>query len=203
MSLYVILNLDDGSRAHAAQVPFKNPPAPGLLCIVRSQDGFLDPARFVRVEEREVPPPASEPCEFVSFATRAEAARAIGNAEALVAVRQKVLDWFVANTRDPAVLRLRWSNRRERLVLRVSPQSRTDVRELRQMLADDLRCALDIRLEPTRQIAAETGGVGSCGRPLCCALGIAHPEDSLLAKARSRDTAVGICNRPCCCLDFQ
>lgn len=202
METHALLGFEDGTLACAARVPFRTPPQPWALCLVRSADGFADPARFIRVEERETPPVASEPVEFVSFATRAEAARALSNAEAAHEARQSVCDELSALGREVHILRLRYSIRRERLVVQLSPQSFTDAKTLREAVAAKLRCQVDVRIIQQRMFAAAVGGLGVCGRRLCCSLGIAPERDPNGAAPRPRDTSPGLCNRPCCCISY-
>jgi len=200
--LHALLTLEDGTLACAERVPFRSAPGQGTLCLVRAADGFSDPARFLRAEEREAPPHASEAVDFVSFATRAEAARALSNAAAALEARQTICDELSAMGREALLLRLRYSLRRERLVVQLSPQSFTDAKSLRDVISSKLRCQVDVRIVMQRSLAAAIGGLGVCGRRICCSLGISPPRDPSGSAPRPRDTSPGLCNRPCCCISF-
>lgn len=204
------LLLGDGARAVSPFAQAAQAPAPGTLCIVRS-DGLLEPARFVRL--REAPggglPPAVEPVEFVSVATRSECERALGNEEALERVRAACRKWFADAGREAVVTRFRFSLRRERLTMTVACAGFVDLRPLREALEKRFQTTLSVRAESPRRIAAAIGGMGPCGRPLCCSFGIRPPDDGdggerRLPRGIARDPgAVGVCGRLRCCLLFE
>ncbi|MBR1608996.1 MAG: hypothetical protein IJ678_05205 [Kiritimatiellae bacterium] len=201
---YALLRLEDGSLAAAASPPFKAAPSAGTLCLVREggADAPLEPARFESEEERQGPPPASVSCAFVSFATRAEAARALSNAEEEPKFRRIVADACAAARKELVAARFRFSLRRERLVVTLSLGSFFDSRPIRDAIAAAFSGQIDIRMVPPRVLAASVGGLGQCGLPLCCSRGL-RPAERGHGAARRRDVSTGLCNRPQCCADFD
>ena len=192
-------SLGDGTAAAAPFAEGRGVPAPGTLCLVR-EGGLLEPARFEGLREGATPPCAL-PCEFVSAATPADAERARGNDEALVRVRALFRKWFADEGREAVVARFRFSLRRERLTMTVAVAGFVDLRPLADTLGKKFQTTVAVRALSPRAIAGATGGLGPCGRALCCSLGLA-PESE--PRGAPRDPAsAGVCGRARCCLFFE
>ena len=86
---------------------------------------------------------------------------------------------------------------------------RIDFRELVKDLAAVFRTRIELRQIGVRDEAKMLGGIGSCGRPLCCAtfLGDFEPVSIRMAKDQSlslNPTKIsGICGRLMCCLKYE
>lgn len=86
---------------------------------------------------------------------------------------------------------------------------RVDFRELVKDLASVFRNRIELRQIGVRDEAKMLGGIGSCGRPLCCAtfLGDFEPVSIRMAKNQSlslNPTKIsGICGRLMCCLKYE
>ena len=82
-------------------------------------------------------------------------------------------------------------------------------RELVKDLAAVFRTRIELRQIGVRDEAKMLGGIGSCGRPLCCAtfLGDFEPVSIRMAKDQSlslNPTKIsGICGRLMCCLKYE
>lgn len=86
---------------------------------------------------------------------------------------------------------------------------RVDFRALLGDLVRVLRTRIDLRQVGDRDAARLLGGVGMCGRVLCCAGHLRTVDPVSLRLARTQDVAangtqhVGACGRPACCLRFE
>ena len=86
---------------------------------------------------------------------------------------------------------------------------RVDFRELVKDLASVFKTRIELRQIGVRDEAKMLGGIGSCGRPLCCAtfLGDFEPVSIRMAKDQSlslNPTKIsGICGRLMCCLKYE
>jgi len=86
---------------------------------------------------------------------------------------------------------------------------RVDFRALVKDLASVFRTRIELRQIGVRDEAKMLGGIGSCGRPLCCAtfLGDFEPVSIRMAKDQSlslNPTKIsGICGRLMCCLKYE
>ena len=89
-----------------------------------------------------------------------------------------------------------------------APQ-RVDFRALVRDLASALAARIDLRQIGTRDAARIVGGVGACGRDLCCSAFLTdiHPVGMRLVKnqdvAANQVQAQGVCGRLKCCLAFE
>jgi len=86
---------------------------------------------------------------------------------------------------------------------------RIDFRQLVKDLAKELRMRIEMRQVGVRDEAKMIGGLGVCGRPLCCASFMQTFEPVTIQKARKQQIAInptkisGLCGRLMCCLAFE
>lgn len=86
---------------------------------------------------------------------------------------------------------------------------RVDFRELVRALARDLRARIDLRQLGARDEARVQGGIGPCGRDLCCATFLKDFEPVSIRMAKDQDLPVnpmkisGACGRLLCCLKYE
>ncbi|MGE5579689.1 MAG: stage 0 sporulation family protein [Bacillota bacterium] len=96
-----------------------------------------------------------------------------------------------------------------RVVLYFTADGRVDFRELVKDLAGALHTRVELRQIGVRDQAKMTGGIGPCGRPLCCAtfLNDFLPVSIKMAKDQNlslNPTKIsGTCGRLLCCLRFE
>jgi len=86
---------------------------------------------------------------------------------------------------------------------------RIDFRQLVKDLAKELRMRIEMRQVGVRDEAKMIGGLGVCGRPLCCFSFIQTFEPVTIQKARKQQIVInptkisGLCGRLMCCLGFE
>ncbi len=86
---------------------------------------------------------------------------------------------------------------------------RVDFRELIRALAKDFKVKIEMRQIGARQESALIGGIGSCGRELCCSTWLSDFKTVNTAAARYQNLAInqaklsGMCGRLKCCLNFE
>ena len=96
-----------------------------------------------------------------------------------------------------------------KIIFYFTADGRIDFRELVKDLASVFRTRIELRQIGVRDEAEMLGGIGSCGRPLCCAtfLGDFEPVSIRMAKDQSlslNPTKIsGICGRLMCCLKYE
>jgi cell fate regulator YaaT (PSP1 superfamily) len=90
-----------------------------------------------------------------------------------------------------------------------SAPERVDFRALVRDLASALRARIDLRQLGDRDRARVQGGIGPCGRELCCATFLRDFEPVAVRMAKDQDLAVnplrisGACGRLMCCLKYE
>ncbi len=86
---------------------------------------------------------------------------------------------------------------------------RVDFRELIKVLADEFKIRIEMRQIGARQEAGRIGGIGSCGRELCCASWITNFVSVTTNSARYQELSLnpqklaGQCGKLKCCLNYE
>ncbi|HMZ67674.1 MAG TPA: regulatory iron-sulfur-containing complex subunit RicT, partial [Chitinophagales bacterium] len=86
---------------------------------------------------------------------------------------------------------------------------RVDFRELIKVLASEFKIKIEMRQVGARQEAAIVGGIGSCGRELCCSTWMTSFKSVNTTAARYQNLSInqtklsGQCGRLKCCLNFE
>jgi cell fate regulator YaaT (PSP1 superfamily) len=97
----------------------------------------------------------------------------------------------------------------ELVVIYFTAPHRVDFRVLVSELARSLRARIDLRQVGSRDAARLVGGLGSCGRELCCATFLKDFEPVSLRMAKVQDLPPnplkisGACGRLMCCLKYE
>ena len=88
-------------------------------------------------------------------------------------------------------------------------EGRVDFRELIRHFAKEFKVKIEMRQIGARQESARIGGVGSCGRELCCSTWLTDFKSVSTAAARYQNLAInqsklsGQCGRLKCCLNYE
>ena len=88
-------------------------------------------------------------------------------------------------------------------------EERVDFRELIKSLSREFECRVEMRQLGARQEAGRLGGIGSCGRELCCATWLTDFKNVNTSAARYQGLALnqtklsGQCGRLKCCLNYE
>ncbi|PID88440.1 MAG: hypothetical protein CSB06_00265 [Bacteroidia bacterium] len=86
---------------------------------------------------------------------------------------------------------------------------RVDFRELIKILADEFKIRVEMRQIGARQEAGRIGGIGSCGREICCSSWMTRFVSVATDRAREQQLAInpqkltGQCGKLKCCLNFE
>jgi len=86
---------------------------------------------------------------------------------------------------------------------------RVDFRELIKVMADEFKIRIEMRQIGARQEAGRIGGIGSCGRELCCSTWITNFSSVSTTAARYQDLSLnpqklaGQCGKLKCCLNYE
>jgi len=90
-----------------------------------------------------------------------------------------------------------------------SADERVDFRQLIRVLAEKFRVRIEMRQIGARQEAGRIGGIGSCGRELCCASFIKNFVSVTTAHAKYQELSLnpqklaGQCSKLKCCLNYE
>jgi cell fate regulator YaaT (PSP1 superfamily) len=90
-----------------------------------------------------------------------------------------------------------------------SAEDRVDFRELIKMLATEFKIRVEMRQISLRQEAGRLGGIGVCGRELCCSTWLGDFKNVATSAARYQNLSLnpsklsGQCGRLKCCLNYE
>ncbi len=102
-----------------------------------------------------------------------------------------------------------WQFDRNKLLLYFTADRRVDFRELVRDLARNFRTRIELRQIGVRDEAALLGGVGRCGRELCCSTWLPELKPVSLQLAKDQRLSLnpaqisGCCGRLMCCLMYE
>jgi cell fate regulator YaaT (PSP1 superfamily) len=84
-----------------------------------------------------------------------------------------------------------------------------NLRDYTRDLSGALKARVNLRQISPRDEARFFGGLGPCGRPLCCAVWLAKPKHVTVKMVKDQGLAVsptktsGVCGRLMCCLEYE
>ncbi len=98
---------------------------------------------------------------------------------------------------------------RNKIIFYFTAEGRVDFRELVKDLASVFRTRIELRQIGVRDEAKMIGGLGPCGRPLCCSTWLGDFEPVSIKMAKDQNLSLnptkisGLCGRLMCCLKFE
>ena len=98
---------------------------------------------------------------------------------------------------------------RNQLLFHFLADARVDFRELAKKLANSYRTRIELRQIGVRDKAKMVGGIGPCGRFLCCSTFLTDFNSVSINMAKNQMLALnptkinGICGRLLCCLNYE
>ena len=102
-----------------------------------------------------------------------------------------------------------WQWDRRRLTLYFTAPQRVDFRSFVRTLAQRFKTRVELRQIPAREETRRLGGLGPCGRELCCATFLVQLKPVSLQAARVQQLSMnllrlsGLCGRLKCCLLYE
>lgn len=98
---------------------------------------------------------------------------------------------------------------RKKLIFKFIADERVDFRELAKLLAAKYKTRIELRQIGVRDKAKEIGGLGPCGRPLCCNTFLSNFDSVSINMAKNQGIALnpskinGACGRLLCCFGYE
>ena len=98
---------------------------------------------------------------------------------------------------------------RKQLTINFIADERIDFRELVKQLASIYKTRIDLHQIGIRDKAREIGGIGPCGRNVCCNAFLNHLDTITINMAKNQNIALnptkinGACGRLLCCLSYE
>ncbi|MDA8387423.1 MAG: stage 0 sporulation family protein [Nitrospiraceae bacterium] len=184
---------------------------PGDMVVVESEMG-LSLGRVVRksgATSGEAAGGSAEYKKVLRLATEEDIREGRANAgvekEAFVFCRERVM----ARGLQMKLIRTEATLDRKRIIFYFIAEKRIDFRELVKDLAQRFRTRIEMRQIGVRDEAKMTGGLGLCGRQLCCSSFLVDFAPISIKMAKKQELVLntgklsGICGRLMCCLGYE
>ena len=110
---------------------------------------------------------------------------------------------------DMRLIEVSYTFERTQLFFTFISSDRVDFRDLAKELAKLYKTRIELRQIGPRDKAKEIGGLGPCGRPLCCSSYLYTFDNITINMAKNQNIALnptkinGACNRLLCCLSYE
>jgi cell fate regulator YaaT (PSP1 superfamily) len=124
-------------------------------------------------------------------------------------VRQQTRELVAQHNLRMKVTEAEWQYDRNKLIIYFTADKRVDFRQLVRDLARTFRTRIELKQIGVRDEAALLGGVGRCGRELCCSTWLPELKPVSLQLAKDQNLSLnpaqisGCCGRLMCCLMYE
>ncbi|MBR4370791.1 MAG: hypothetical protein IKS92_07075 [Victivallales bacterium] len=175
-------------------------------------DPILDEAEFERqramntkgrhIEGQKIP-------QILRIATQEDIDKAKDNDVQAFTAHNKTLERIKAHGLEMKLIQTHYSFDKTLIIFQFSADGRIDFRELLRDLSGLLKVRVELRQVGVRDEASILGGVGTCGRPFCCAKFLNSFNSINVKMAKQQGLSLnpqnisGCCGRLKCCLQFE
>jgi len=162
------------------------------------------PLREIRAEDIVAPLK-----EVLRKATKEDEENFIGNEKKEKEAFQICLNKIRAHKLPMKLIDVEYTFDGNKIIFSFTAEGRVDFRELVKDLAAVFRTRIELRQIGVRDEAKMLGGLGSCGRELCCASFLGDFEPVSIRMAKDQNLSLnpakisGICGRLMCCLKYE
>ncbi len=189
---------------------------PGALGLQKDDSVIVETARGVEYGQVVIPVREMEDADVVTplkpvlrKATEKDTAKVAENeakeAEALRICTQKI----EAHKLEMKLVSVEYTFDVSKIVFYFTAEGRVDFRDLVKDLAGIFRTRIELRQIGVRDEAKMLGGIGCCGRSLCCSTFLGDFEPVSIRMAKEQNLSLnpakisGICGRLMCCLKYE
>lgn len=147
--------------------------------------------------------------KVVRIASAADKKKAEENQKRAKEAIEKAVARVEAHNLDMRIVDAEYSFDLSKVIFFFISEGRVDFRELVKDLAGIFRTRVELRQIGVRDKAKMVGGLGCCGRPLCCATFLADFEPVSIKMAKEQNLSLnplkisGVCSRLMCCLKYE
>ena len=177
-----------------------------LTVIVNTEKG-LKFGKIVEIvdskRENEVYP------EVVRVATKKDFQQHLRNIQDEKKALEKCRELSFKENLNMTIIDANYNFDKSQLIFRFLADERIDFRKLAKDLASNLKTRIELRQIGVRDKAKEIGGIGPCGRILCCSSFLTNFESVSINMAKNQGIALnptkinGVCGRLLCCLNYE
>lgn len=147
--------------------------------------------------------------EVVRLATKEDLKRLDENKERAEKALKLTKEIVEDHNLDMKLLDCEYTLDREKIIIYYNADGRVDFRNLLKDLANELRVRIELRQIGPREGAKFVGGIGSCGREICCAKHLREFELVTMKMAKDQGMTLnsskvaGLCGKLMCCIGYE
>ncbi len=147
--------------------------------------------------------------QILRIATPEDIAKAKDNDVQAFTAHNRTLERIKAHGLEMKLIQTHYSFDKSLIIFQFSADGRIDFRELLRDLSGLLKVRVELRQVGVRDEASILGGVGTCGRPFCCAKFLNSFNSINVKMAKQQGLSLnpqnisGCCGRLKCCLQFE
>ncbi len=161
------------------------------------------------VEEKSKDKIAFEIKDVVRIATKKDLKNKQRNIEESYEIYAEVKEFVEQNLPEMQVISVDYTLNRDQLLIFFVSEGRVDFRVLVKQLASRYRTRIELRQVGVRDEAKVIGGIGMCGRIICCNSFASEFEAVSINMAKNQSLSLipskigGLCGRLLCCLRYE
>ena len=164
----------------------------------------VEPIREIPVSEVE-----HELKDVIRIANEKDLKHVEGNNEKARQAIGKIKEIIETHKLDMKTIDCEYTLDESKLLIYYTAEGRVDFRELVKDLAGEFRVRIELRQIGQREGAKMIGGVGSCGRELCCKTHLREFDLVTMKMAKDQGMALsagkiaGLCGKLMCCIGYE
>ncbi|MGM9881290.1 MAG: stage 0 sporulation family protein [Bacilli bacterium] len=176
-----------------------------LTVIVETEKG----PQFAKVVELLEKDDISNSPKVVRIATKKDYMQYLKNVSDAEKALIKCRELALKNNLNMTVIDAVYNFDKSQLVFRFLSDERVDFRQLAKELGSKFKTRIELRQIGVRDKAKEIGGIGPCGRFLCCNTFLTSFDTVSINMAKNQGLALnpnkinGVCGRLLCCLNYE
>lgn len=176
------------------------------LTVIVNTDKGLEFAKIVDIEEVE---DTSKYDSIIRISTKKDYNQYLKNLSDAKYALNKCRELAKKNNLKMNIIDATYNFDKSQLVFRFLADERIDFRNLAKDLGSKFKTRIELRQIGIRDKAKEIGGLGPCGRRLCCSTFLNNFDAVSINMAKNQGLALnptkinGVCGRLLCCLNYE
>lgn len=180
------------------------------VCVIVETEKGLQYGKVVeKIEENDLNKVQETIKDIVRLTTKEDYKKHLNNLKEAEQALKKAQELADESTLGMRFLSSNYTFDKKQLLLNFTADERVDFRELTKKLASIYRTRIELRQIGARDKACSVGGIGQCGRELCCTSFLDTIESVSMNMAKNQNLALnpskinGCCGRLLCCLAYE
>lgn len=179
------------------------------LTVIVDSDKGLQYGKVVKIIEDTSSFEGVDLYNVVRITTKKDYLHHLENKKLEAIALKKCREMVVENNLSMSILDANYNFDRSQLVFRFIADERVDFRQLAKDLGAIFHSRIELRQIGIRDKAKEVGGLGPCGRALCCTSYLKNFDSITINMAKNQNVSLnptkinGVCGRLLCCLKYE